>query len=79
MRRGKIILPREWDRWDKNILDNFNSVFTIEEMHQSNDLQTYVAYGRSPLFKERDDCPLYILLLDEKHNITFKEFKEEEF
>ena len=32
MRRGKIILPREWDRWDKSILDNFNRVFTIEEM-----------------------------------------------
>lgn len=79
MRQGKIVLPNNWMAWDEKILDNLNKEFTILEIMQSSDFSTYTAYGKSKQFREADDYPLYLLMLDEKNNVRFREFKEEDF
>ena len=79
MRRGKVVLPKNWTQWNKEVLDASNREFTIDHIQQSPDLQTYTALGRSNQFRESDSHPLYMILLDENNNVRFKEFKEEDF
>lgn len=65
-REGRVMLPNDWiERFSSSILEAVGRELTITSAKRSPDKSTVIIEGWSSQFKDRDDKPMYLMLIEE--------------
>lgn len=73
-REGRVMLPNDWiERFSSSILEAVDRELTITSAKRSPDKSTVIVEGWSSQFEDRDDKPMYVMLIEgHKHNVKVR-------